>query len=519
MCKIFGDNKWIKCTEPGKQEKEVCNLSADVETWSEKGWTPLHRVIRHRLANHKKMFRILTNTGLIDVTDDHSLLTVDGIEISPNDVNIGTELLHHTLPFLNVKTKLYPNGTNNKIYNVTRNTQIDCAKTFWLASSHGWHINIDNYDENNNYILSFNHPNEISNISKSIKRINVIPYPRGEYVYDLTTENHHFSAGIGELVVHNTDSVFFTFNLQSLKGEPIRGKQALEITIEIAQDVAKLCTQYLKSPMELTYEKTLMPFILLSKKRYVGMLFENEAKGDGKLKFMGLSIKRRDSCDFLKETYGKILSILMKEQNVLMAVDYLRETLQQLIDGLVPLEKLIITRALRSDYKNPQQIAHRVLADRIGEREPGNKPKSGDRIKYLFIQPINKPIKGKSILMGDRVETPEFIMSGNAKIDYIHYITNQLMNPMTQLFGLALKEIYDNKKNNISQYNNIIENLKKQFGNDIEGFNKQKDKMCSKEIEKIIFEPVLMKIKNKINNQSGIINFLNSSQTKHVKLK
>ena len=93
------------------------------------------------------------------------------------------------------------------------------------------------------------------------------------------------------------------------------------------------------------------------------------------------------------------------------------------------------------------------------------------------------------------------------------------MNPMTQLFGLALKEIYDNKKNNISQYNNIIENLKKQFGNDIEGFNKQKDKMCSKEIEKIIFEPVLMKIKNKINNQSGIINFLNSSQTKHVKLK
>jgi hypothetical protein len=31
---------------------------------------------------------------------------------------------------------------------------------------------------------------------------------RRGYVYDFTTENHHFSAGIGTIVVHNTDSVF-----------------------------------------------------------------------------------------------------------------------------------------------------------------------------------------------------------------------------------------------------------------------------------------------------------------------
>ena len=31
-----------------------------------------------------------------------------------------------------------------------------------------------------------------------------------DYVYDLETENHHFSAGVGEIVVHNTDSVMAT---------------------------------------------------------------------------------------------------------------------------------------------------------------------------------------------------------------------------------------------------------------------------------------------------------------------
>ena len=47
-----------------------------------------------------------------------------------------------------------------------------------------------------------------------------------EYVYDLTTENHHFAAGIGNMIVHNTDSVFFTFNLEDPKTkEPIRGKR------------------------------------------------------------------------------------------------------------------------------------------------------------------------------------------------------------------------------------------------------------------------------------------------------
>ena len=70
-----------------------------------------------------------------------------------------------------------------------------------------------------------------------------------------------------------------------------------------------------RSPMELTYEKTLMQFILLAKKRYVGILYEKDPN-KGKMKIMGLSIKRRDSCDYLKDTYGGILNILMKEHNI-----------------------------------------------------------------------------------------------------------------------------------------------------------------------------------------------------------
>ena len=67
------------------------------------------------------------------------------------------------------------------------------------------------------------------------------------YVYDLTTENHHFAAGIGNMIVHNTDSVFFKFNLKTSEGKRIINKQALIYTIELAKQAGKLATKFLKN--------------------------------------------------------------------------------------------------------------------------------------------------------------------------------------------------------------------------------------------------------------------------------
>ncbi len=290
-----------------------------------------------------------------------------------------------------------------------------------------------------------------------------------------------------EYVYGDTDSVFFTFNLEDLQGNKIRGQRALEITIEIAQDAGELCSQFLKPPMCLEYEKTLMPFILLSKKRYVGMLYE-EDPNVGYLKYMGLSIKRRDSCDYLKDTYGEIINILMQKQNVNDAIEYLNNSLQQLIDGNVAMDKLSITRALRSDYKNPQQIGHWVLSDRIGKRDPGNKPKPGDRIKYLFI-----PNKDKKALTGNKIETPEYIKENNLNIDYAHYITNQLMKPLQQLFSLAVEDIWkiQKKPQAIKKYQREIQSLYDKYEDDLELIMKDREKIASAKVKTLLFDKFL----------------------------
>ena len=47
---------------------------------------------------------------------------------------------------------------------------------------------------------------------------------------------------------------------------------------------------------------------------------------------------------------------------------------------------------MNSYYKNPQSIAHKVLADRMGQRDPGNKPKANDRLPYAYIKVDESPI-------------------------------------------------------------------------------------------------------------------------------
>jgi DNA polymerase elongation subunit (family B) len=620
----YGNNRWVKCIEEGKQDKEFCELNG-VETWTEKGWTQLYRVIRHALASHKKMVRILTHTGIVDVTDDHSLIKLNGEEISPKDVSIGTELLHNNLPeaiineasTISVKearimgfffgdgscgSYICPSGKKsswalnnaslqiiseyvelcNEVYNefewrymdtiessgvykispkcdkygsiskfvekyrnmmyygkakiipesilmgspdvrqsfweglydadgdkdsngyvrIDQKNQISAAHICWLANSLGWKTSLNTRsDKPDIFRITMTKKSQRKN-PNAIKKMHELVY--AGFVYDLTTENHHFAAGIGNMIVHNTDSVFFTFNLQDpATGENIRGKKALEVTIEIAQDVAHLCSSFLKSPMELTYEKTLMPFLLLSKKRYVGMLYETNPN-KGKLKYMGLSLKRRDACDYLKDTYGGILNILMKETNIQPAIDFLDKSLTDLIAGKVPMDKLAITRALRSDYKNPNQIAHKVLADRIGERDPGNKPKPGDRVKYLFVV-SSKP----KALMGERIETPDYILEKKVKIDYTHYITNQLMKPLQQLFGLAVELIWEcqGKSGAIKTYKKDLAILERDHGDDCELFMKKKEKYCSAKVKTLLFDKVLNQITNEKNKVQTITSF------------
>lgn len=293
------------------------------EVWTDEGWTKIKHVMRHKVT--KKMYRVLTHSGVVDVTEDHSLLDKNGEKIAPKDCNVDEDLLHSFPKFedtrhiilnylnelsqngvrkyanrlniqccnkkdkselvnlinninneihldLNIDSKItleesydmglyYANGNmstsihkfKNLFYNRNKNitvpneilnspfnvrehffrgfydgnTDNDCKKDlfvdeyyksayfhihgkiktqgmYFICKSLGYNVSITcSIDKPEVYKLNIStdklqcNPNRI----KEIIDLGTIE----QYVYDLETENHHFQAGVGQLIVHNTD--------------------------------------------------------------------------------------------------------------------------------------------------------------------------------------------------------------------------------------------------------------------------------------------------------------------------
>jgi len=316
------------------------------------------------------------------------------------------------------------------------------------------------------------------------------------------TKNYGVVRSRAEYTYGDTDSVFFTFNLEDKDtGEKIVGKKALEITIELAQQAGALASKFLKKPHDLEYEKTFMPFCLLSKKRYVGMLYEEDPEVCHQ-KSMGIVLKRRDNAPIVKDVYGGIIDILMKEKNITLAINFLKQNLQNMLDGKCSMDKLIITKSLRSNYKNPNQIAHKVLADRIGKRDPGNKPSPGDRIPFVYVQ-----TREKKALQGDRIETPSYINENKLTPDYSFYITNQIMKPVQQLFALVLEQIpeFKSKRSKVRDFKANLDKHRKLLTPS--KFEEKEEKIRNAEIKKLLFDKYLNEIDNVKNKNRNITNF------------
>jgi DNA polymerase elongation subunit (family B) len=535
-------------------DKECAEIN-NIESWTETGWTRLERVIRHKLAPHKKMIRVLTHTGLVDVTDDHSLLNSDNIEVSPKNLKIGDNLLHTAFPSVSITettdiTKariagffvgdgscgfyncpsgdksswalnnsninllieylercqtVYPefdwviNNTlvSSNVYKLVpkskkygdlknfivdyrdmyytdnrknipdwiMNGSLEIRQSFWdgfydadgdkdmngyvridqkhqtttaqlafIASSIGFNISINTRKDKPNIFRITCTKNSHRKNSSAIKKMHEIVYDG--YVYDLTTSNHHFQAGIGKMIVHNTDSIFIQFPTKDLA-------ESIELGKSAAEKITSLC----RRPHKIEYEKTLYPFILFCRKRYVGMKYEDDVHKCKRMT-MGVALKRRDNAPIVKDVFGGALDILMEHRDIRKAQEFVKNMLVDILQNKIPLEKFIITKQLRDDYKNPGQIAHRVLADRMEERDAGNKPQVGDRLAYVYIKEKRDAKK-----QGERIEQIDYVKEKNLAPDTEFYITNQVQKPVAQLFALAIEQLDGYRpKNNYKQW-------------------------------------------------------------------
>ena len=250
-------------------------------------------------------------------------------------------------------------------------------------------------------------------------------------------------------------------------GKKIIDKRTLTLSIDMGVITGELVKKRLPFPHDLEYEKTFWPFLILTKKRYVGNKYEfnpDKYKQD----YNGIVLKRRDNAPIVKEICGGIINRLIDEKDPEKARKFTIDCMNSMFNNEYNIKYFLTSKTLKmkDSYADWTKIAHVVLADRISQRDPGNCPQSGDRIEFAAVQ---LPNITKSTLQGERIETPQYIKDKNLKVDFEFYMTNQIMNPALQFLSLVIpnaEQIFD-------QFKIKIENERK-GRSDIMGFMKKK---------------------------------------------
>jgi len=237
-------------------------------------------------------------------------------------------------------------------------------------------------------------------------------------------------------------------------GKMVTDKRTLSLSINMGLLTGDLIKSRLPFPHDLEYEKTYWPFMILTKKRYVGNKYEFDPD-NYKQDYNGIVLKRRDNAPIVKEICGGIINCLINDKDPIKAEKFTKKCLQKMFNSKYDIKYFLTSKTLKmkESYVNWTRIAHVVLADRISIRDPGNCPQSGDRIAYAFVEIDNVT---KDTLQGERIETPDFIKQKKLKLDYELYMTNQIMKPALQFLELALP----NANNIFEEWKIKLENKK-----------------------------------------------------------
>ena len=231
----------------------------------------------------------------------------------------------------------------------------------------------------------------------------------------------------------DTDSVMVEFDVEGRKGQ-----DAIDYSWKLGEEAADACTKLFKAPNDLELEKVYCPYFLYSKKRYAAKMYEGKSNKDGtpvlkedgtrvvgfkKIDVKGLQVVRRDSCPFVRETLKGLLGQILESSDPVPVIEEARSAARNLMQGKVPIEKLLMSKQLASEYKVP--MPHVAVRDKIRARAPGSEPQQGDRVPFVIVTGPGR--------MYEKAEDPGWVKEKSVPLDYQYYFTNQFKKPVQDL--------------------------------------------------------------------------------------
>ena len=437
-------------------DKESAELE-NVLVWSDSGWTKVHRVIRHKVS--KKMYRVATEHSVVDCTEDHSLLKSDKTPVKPSECtrdlleveypvvkekysaltywqafewgkSLGLRKCSHGVHYAEWKIPnfilLGPSrvafgffeglcsvGKDKERARKLMRSKEEILRYQFLLHRLGMHTGLGTHKSG--FRVSF-----LTSAPKTKFSCTELP-AREEYVYDLTTDSHHFHVGPGKLVVHNTDSCFIRLGPTFCKGNTdaeliAEAERKGEI---MANEITKKL--YLE-PILLEYEMCLTKMCLLKRKKYFAV--KHEPGKSAKHYMKGIECVRRDFCQMVVKTQREMINLIFQDK-IEEAVRYVQGVMKKLYAGDIPLDDLLMTKKLSQPVEEYKTTApHVELAKRLNGRY-----QAGERVEY-FIRAGREDLNQRAVTREELV---------NHRLDYDYYAERQLKKPIQRIMDLIVK--------------------------------------------------------------------------------
>lgn len=181
-------------------------------------------------------------------------------------------------------------------------------------------------------------------------------YNTKNYTLNLTDKryekNPEVQVELKTLVVYgDTDSIFikFKFNREDFS---LNRQDTFKLASICGDNITEM---FGRSPIVLEFEKVFQPFVLLTKKRYIGKKFE-DIRNPFKLKTItnsGIAITRRDFSNVVKDCYKEIINCMVDDSNsnnAQDAVEIYKKYIDQLDAYQVDIDDLITSKTLAKSY-------------------------------------------------------------------------------------------------------------------------------------------------------------------------
>ncbi len=220
-------------------------------------------------------------------------------------------------------------------------------------------------------------------------------------------------------------------------------KDALSLD-ELENEALKLIERLSKElPIQIEIDEYYTAIFFVEKKRYAGLT------RDGRIVVKGLEVRRGDWCELAKKIQRAVIEITLKERNPEKALKYVKDVIEDIRRGKIPLEDYVIYKGLTkppSKYESKQ--AHVKAA--LKAMEMGIVYPVGSKVGFVIVKGAGSisdrayPIELIEEFDGETLSIRTLAGTDKRRIDKDYYIDHQVIPAILRIlerFGYTEAQI------------------------------------------------------------------------------